>query len=41
MLDLAVVIGVVKLFVGFVKVLCSGPENNSSSLVGWFDSGVR
>ena len=40
-LDLVVVIGDVKLFVGFVKVLRSGPDNKGSSLVGWFDNGVR
>ena len=37
----AVVVGVVKLYVGFLKVLCSWPENNGSSLVCWFDEGVR
>ena len=40
-LDFAVVVGVVRLSVGFLNVLCGWLENNRSSLVGWFDDAVR
>ena len=39
--NFAVVVSIVKLSVSFLKVLCGWPENNGTSLVSWFDDGVR
>ena len=35
-----IVVCVMELFVGFVEVLCRGPEDNGSSFVGRFEDGV-
>ena len=39
--NFGVVVSVVKLAVGFLKILCGWPENNGTSLVSWFDDGAR